>query len=132
MEYFLAAITKFLVDQIGFFFLDKARRDSQLNTALQEVDENEDSRVTLHSPRAEYLEAMFGDLIEWQKNLQRQGLPRLAIFGLTSLAIGECTCGMLRITLQSLMEGPLNHASEDSTPDDISEQSDDSGEEEDM
>ena len=127
MEYFLAAITKFLVDQIGFFFLKKARRDSRLNAVLQEADEDGDSQVTLHSPRAEYLEAMFGDLIEWQKNLQRQGLPRLAIFGLTTLAIGECTCGMLRITLQSLIEGPLHHTSED-LPDDSSECSDDSGE----
>lgn len=113
MEYFLAAITKFLVDQVGFFFLGKVRRDAQLKPPLDEADENEDSCITLYSPRSEYLEAMFGDLIEWQKSLQHQGLPRLAVLGLTLLAIGECTFGILRITLQSLMEDPIHQESED-------------------
>ena len=131
MEYFLAAVTKFLVDQVGFFFLDKFRRDSQLHPPVKDATENDDDApVTLYSPRSEYLEAMFGDLIEWQKTLQRQGLPKVAIFGLTSLAIGECIFGMLRITLQGLLEEPLHNASEDSTLDDITGQSDDNDDDE--
>lgn len=102
---FLGAIIKFLVDQMGFSFLDfvKDRRSSE-----QDAEQGNDATAANYkgtesiSIRSEYIEAMVGDLFEWHAQMRSEGLSRPRIFVLTALTTVECIICTVRITLQQL------------------------------
>ncbi|NER78730.1 MAG: hypothetical protein F6K42_03965 [Leptolyngbya sp. SIO1D8] len=82
---------------------------------IQKADHDESEEVvdTLQHPRCplrprfpdpDYLEAMVGDLLEWQNFLRRQGRSKCQILLWTIFAIARLLTDILRITLQNMFE----------------------------
>ena len=55
-------------------------------------------------PDPDYLEAMIGDLLEWQNYLKEQGLSECRILVLTLLGMSKLAIDILQITLQNMFE----------------------------
>lgn len=107
MEYLLSALASFLVERAGQAVLDQLTRLrrvlSRLSTKDVAIQSPPDRLERLRVSLSEYVEAMLGDVIECRDLLHERRVSHVVIFGVTLLALGELTLGMLRISVQTIV-----------------------------
>ncbi|MEM0978738.1 MAG: hypothetical protein AAGH78_00555 [Cyanobacteria bacterium P01_H01_bin.58] len=102
------ALATFLLKELGQTIKNWSVRIQQV-----ENDEPEEEVKQLQQPKcplrprfpdSDYLEAMLGDLLEWQSYLKKRGLSKCHILLLTLLGVIELAIDVLRITLQNMFD----------------------------
>ncbi|MEO1354131.1 MAG: hypothetical protein AAFW84_36195 [Cyanobacteria bacterium J06635_15] len=114
MEYVLDAIASFLVGELGQALIawSKQFRDIK-EEKTKECKQNPSQRncpLDPVLPSRDYLEAMIGDLIEWQQELKKRKVSNKIVLLLTLLALINLAFDILSITFQNLIEPEQAHA----------------------
>lgn len=106
MEWIFEVFATFLLTKLGQTIKQWSVRfqNAENDEPEEAIKKLKQSRCPLRPrfPSPDYLEAMIGDLLEWQSQLQQQGLSKCHILLLTVLAIARLAIEILLITLQNM------------------------------
>lgn len=102
------AIATFLLKELGQTIKKCSVRVQQADNDEPEETVKQLQKTTCplrpRFPDPDYLEAMLGDLLEWQSVLKKRGLSKCHILLLTLLGVIQLSIDILRITLQNMFE----------------------------
>ena len=108
MEWIFEVLATFLLNELGQAIKKWSVRfqNAENDKPDEAVKQLPQSRCPLRPrfPSPDYLEAMIGDLLEWQSHLQNQGLSKCHILIFTGLAIVQLAIDILMITVQNMSE----------------------------
>ena len=110
MELLLKAITTYLVSKMCKFLEMWFRQLWSVEEEIEQCEATSEADVGTRqcplrpiAPRPDYLEAMVGDLLEWQSELQEEGLPTYRIVFLTLWQFLDLLLDVVEITIHNLI-----------------------------